>query len=201
MPTSKKKLKCVLCGKRLATTRDHIPPKCLFGSKGNRPPYLPTMPACKTCNLGTSGDDEFFRLFLAANHEASQHPTVKRLHDPIIRSLARPQARGFTNSFLSQIRNVTIKSPGGLYLGEAPGLPIDHSRLQRIIEKVVRGLFFHEYDKKLPPCCGIRYVFLNSMRQHLPPNEFNGFVNIGSRTSGRLHRTPHWSQRRICISL
>jgi hypothetical protein len=127
--------------------------------------------------LGTSGDDEYFRLFLAANQEASQHPTVKLLHEPIMRSLARPQARGFASSFWSQIHNLTILSPGGIYLGKAPGLLIDHVRLQRIVEKVVRGLFFHEYKNNLPPRCGIRSVFLNSMRQHVLPDEFNGFVN------------------------
>jgi hypothetical protein len=48
--------RCALCGgERASTTREHMPPKALF-DQSHRPDKL-VMPACDTCNRGTSKAD------------------------------------------------------------------------------------------------------------------------------------------------
>lgn len=54
---------CVLCATRKATTRDHIPPKCLFKNLQTR---LVTVPACSVCNNGASSDDQDLRFYISA---------------------------------------------------------------------------------------------------------------------------------------
>jgi hypothetical protein len=61
---------CAICGKPCeTTTRDHIPPKGLFGKP--LPDNLLTVPSCQQCNQEASGDDEYFRL-LAVEWDASR---------------------------------------------------------------------------------------------------------------------------------
>jgi hypothetical protein len=46
---------CAFCRKP-ASTRDHVPPKGLFGQP--LPSNLITVPACRDCNAGAGQDDE-----------------------------------------------------------------------------------------------------------------------------------------------
>ena len=53
-----------------------------------------------------------------------------------------------------------------------PAAQIDHVRLMRIIEKVVRGLFFAEYGKRLPKSSVVLSIFTNPFRQRVRRDEF-----------------------------
>ena len=158
---SRKKIKhcgvCVFCGRRRLLTKDHVPPKCLFGEKGKRPSDLVTVPACKNCNMKASGDDEYLRLVLAGTVEASRHPVAGSLMPAITRSLGRPEAIGFAKMFVQNVSIVRTFTSSGLYVGKMPALSVDHMRLARIIEKIIRGLFFEEYGKRLPTSHGERF--------------------------------------------
>ncbi len=163
---------CVFCGQRRVVTRDHIPPSCLFGKKGNLPSDLITVPACKRCNLQTSGDDEYLRLVLAASEEASGHPTAQTLLSPISRSLNRPEGPGFANLVFDSLTTVNAYTRSGIYFGAMPALRVDRARLTRIVEKVIRGLFFEEYKKRLPNSHKVVSLFVNPMRREVPRDEF-----------------------------
>jgi hypothetical protein len=163
---------CTFCGHRRLLTKDHIPPKCLFGSKGNLPSDLITVPACEDCNLKTSGDDEFLRLNLAPMLEASGHPVARSLVPTIARSLGRPEAIGFAKSFLQNVTLVRTFTYSGIYVGKMPAMRIDHVRLMRIVEKIVRGLFVTEYGKRLPQSSVVLSIFTNVFQRHIRGDEF-----------------------------
>lgn len=53
---------CAYCG-RPATTRDHVPPKCLLEKP--LPKTSITVPSCRACNEGFAKDEEYFATVLA----------------------------------------------------------------------------------------------------------------------------------------
>jgi hypothetical protein len=86
---------------------------------------------------------------------ASNHPDAQRSLDAVLRSFRRPSARGFRRSILSGIREVECFTPAGLYVGRAPAFDVDHQRLDRVTERITRGLFLHHVGRRLPVDCGV----------------------------------------------
>ena len=132
---------CVYCREQNAATFDHIPPKNLFGRP--RPSSLVTVPSCLDCNIGASRDDEYFRLTVALRHDVD-HPDATAARDSAMRSLGRPQAGGLRAAFLNATREIELRSPQGLYLGRTGMYDVDVDRLDRVVRRVVLGLFYKE---------------------------------------------------------
>ena len=70
---------CALCGERASTTRDHVPPISLFDNS-LRPDKL-VIPACDTCNRGTSTSDLIVVIISRWNYysdhqERKDHPRL-----------------------------------------------------------------------------------------------------------------------------
>lgn len=139
---------CAYCGSRQDVTRDHVPPKNVFSKP--RPSDLITVPACRSCNSSASKDDEYFRLKLCTSDLVGNHPAAKNNRATIFRSLNRPQAHGLRKSFLSDIHTVQLRTQGGLYLGKRLAFDVSIERIHRVVERTVRGLFFHETSQRLP---------------------------------------------------
>jgi hypothetical protein len=155
---------CYLCGIRPATTNDHIPPKNLFPTP--RPNNLITVPACRQCNLSASKDDEYFRLNLCMSDKVGDNHNAKSNRETIFRSLHRPKATKFTNSFLSNIHAVQLKSQAGLYLKRTLAFNVNITRIHRVVEKTVRGLFYHETEQGLHPDYGIIVHSDDSLKEY-----------------------------------
>src|SRR3954447_2286562 len=93
---------CVYCDKP-ATTRDHIPPRCLFGE--NKPSNLVTVPACEKCNNGAARDDEYaMRLALVEGTQRTQ--AGREVDEAFNRAIARPQAKGLLTGFMRTVHPV-----------------------------------------------------------------------------------------------
>jgi hypothetical protein len=134
---------CYLCG-ALATTKDHIPPLGLFQKP--RPSNLITVPACLACNRDRSLDDEYFRLVIAAgSRDAPQSHNV--LQQRIIPRMRETPA--LVVEFLKSVQRVDFHSPDGTYIGQAPVFQINRPRVQAVIDKIVRGLFFKNTNHRL----------------------------------------------------
>lgn len=155
--------KCVYCGD-LATTRDHIPPQNLF-----QKPYPPliTVPACKPCNSEASVDDEYFRNVLILDHRLENHPETKRLIEAFKRSLQRPEALGLRTSLVRNLRRVPLISSTGLYYGQGAALKGDFNRISKVLTRIVKGLFFHQFQKPLPGDCSISVHSSQEINQDL----------------------------------
>ncbi len=146
---------CAYCG--AAEDRledDHVPPKALFAKPR---PTLITVPSCKQCHGGTSKDDEYFKMALSMRHDVADQPDVSGgVLDSVMRSLGRPAARGFAQSLFNTIREVPVKTPAGLYLGNVGTYAVDGERIARVIERTVRGLFFHHTRQVLGAEYGVK---------------------------------------------
>ena len=140
--------KCVYCGKQGELTDDHIPPKNLFPEP--RPSNLITVPSCSDCNVGASKDDEYFRLVLSMRHDTGDHPAVKGVQPSVIRSLGREKAIGLRKAVFDSINLRNVRTKSGICLGQENFIDVDLSRLDRVAARIARGLYFHEFNARLP---------------------------------------------------
>jgi hypothetical protein len=168
MSKSKKKGVCVLCGRRGELTRDHIPPKSIFPKDTPRI----TIFSCERCNQGSSKDDEFLRLLLTFPLGASDMPEVKPLIEPTLRSFGKQEAAKYASSILGSVRSIEVTTPGGLFVGRHPALPIRRDRLECILRKIVRGLFYHELGYALPCGYGVAVMPYHPMKTGLSMSQF-----------------------------
>jgi len=146
---------CFCCGEP-ATTAEHVPPKCLFPRP--RPTDLITVPACRDCNSGSKLDDEYFRLLITSATSDSE-PAAALLGDRILPKANTKPA--LINSHVRSMRSVAVYSTSGLFVKVRPAFQFNRSRMQRVINKIVRGLFYHETRRRLLPDTKIDEVLLN----------------------------------------
>jgi len=128
---------CCFCGNP-ALTMDHIPPDCIFPDP--KPQNLITVPACARCNQESSLDDEYFRFFVAIAN--SERPPAKLITQRIIeRSRKKP---ALLQSHMRKTIKVDVYSEGGIFLERCPAFRHDRVRVQKTVDKIVRGLFWFE---------------------------------------------------------
>jgi hypothetical protein len=143
----KRKGQCVYCGAVGQLTDDHIPPDCLFD---RRPTDILEIPSCRRCNHGSSLDDEYFKTMIVLKDKAGSHPEAVLLRESVFRGLRNPRKVGFARSIVRSIRSVQLRTPAGLYVDKAPGFNVDLSRLDRVVARITRGLFWHHRKIRLP---------------------------------------------------
>ena len=156
MGRSKNK-KCYICG-NLADSMDHIPPDGIFPDP--KPTNLITVPACSKCNQSSSKDDEYFRTILAIDATSHKSPHAGMLMDKkIIRQFKkRPALR---NHLIGKMKRVNLFSEGGIYIEKGYIFECNKKRVQAVIEKIVRGLYFHEKGFPLNKQCCVANFTLN----------------------------------------
>ena len=130
---------CIYCG-RNSTTSEHVPPKLFL--ERPLPPNTITVPACRSCNESFSLDEQYFWVLLG---QISPSPTMVEKVQPggaIDRTLQRaPRLED------RLIRHIEPAADGGANVF----IHIEHSRLDRVLEKIARGLFFVRYGRVPPP--------------------------------------------------
>jgi len=123
-----------------------VPPKLLL--ERPFPPNLLTVPACADCNSAFKADDEYTRIVLALDMRANWNYAAQSNLPAIIRSLQRPDARGFGEYLGRQSRRMNILTPSG---SPANAIQTDQRRINASGMHILRGLYFHETGKRL---CG-----------------------------------------------
>jgi len=144
MCQNKPKESCVFCGSR-ASTRDHVPPQGIFPDP--KPTDLITVPACDVCNSASKLDDEYFR-WLVATGSYGNGDALALIKKRIIPKFHRRPA--LLRQIMKGATQVDVHSEGGIYLGRQPAFLFDRSRIQVVIDKTVRGLYYHECGIALP---------------------------------------------------
>ncbi len=153
MPNKPKKIdNCAYCGKLEPATKDHIPPRNLFPEP--RSHNLITVPCCESCRQGWSKDDEYFRLVLLSTWTVSEQEIAQKPIDTLIRSLGRKENRKFARMVQRSMGKSFARTEAGILLGPFDTLSIQPERVNRVLERIIRGLFFHE--KKYPVPEGYR---------------------------------------------
>jgi hypothetical protein len=137
---------CAYCGQVALLTRDHVPPLMLLAEP--YPKKLITVPACGRCNRGFSRNDDYTRNAVAMDLRAQENRTAAAKVPTIFRSLLRPEAARFRQSFLSGLRESTVLDAAGGPMGSV--FTVDVSRIEATREHIARGLHFHFGGSPLP---------------------------------------------------
>lgn len=141
---------CVYCGSKENITADHVPPKCLFPDP--KPTNLITVPACEKCNNSYKKDDEYFRICVLT--QPYNNPTGWKIwEEKVIRRTLR-RSPSLRKRLLDNLIRVELRSPSGVYLGEGEALQFHVSRINRVVKRIVRGLYWYHYGSKLAPEIG-----------------------------------------------
>lgn len=146
---------CALCGTTGTVTREHVPPKNLFLKP--RPTNTITTDLCEKCNHSFHLDDEYFRVFIAAG--AQPGTKLWQLWDKKVvgSSFTRSGGlKGRLNDDHQLLRQHAESHPLWLYNGGiAPKewlpivQPFDTDRVNAVVEKIVRCLYFHHFGAPL----------------------------------------------------
>lgn len=164
---SKKVKLCVYCGAREATESEHVLPKLLFPKP--RPKIMITVPSCGECNDDKKEDDEYLRDFMVIDRENAGHPIANGpLKEKMLRAAQRNQSR-LAQDVIQKSVLAPVHSPGGIYLGHAPAVPLDYERANRIFIRITRGLYYQLYHRRLPDDCSfeVRRVHAEHREQHV----------------------------------
>ncbi|NQU04775.1 MAG: hypothetical protein HQ568_01680 [Calditrichaeota bacterium] len=134
---------CYFCGAE-ASSREHVPPKCIFDtSKPHN--NLITVPSCDEHNSGLSEDDEYLKWFLLTS-AADDSLINSRQFEAMIRGInERPKLLA---SLMQKRKYINIKTVSGIDLGFKPGFVIDWTRVNRIFDKIIKGLFYHHVSNE-----------------------------------------------------
>ena len=141
---------CYLCD-RVATSVEHIPPKCIFPEQKDLPSginlrkKLYTVPSCDEHNLKKSHDDEYLLYVLGISNQIN---LIGRNHykTKIRRAIKR------NPSLLKRLSYsavpVTVVDPHTLKQEQSHGLTLEEERFNNIIGQLSRAIYFHHYQEK-----------------------------------------------------
>lgn len=154
---SKKNESCYWCGKE-ATSREHVPPKCLFPEdkdikgvldKSFRKDLI-TVPSCDEHNLSKSNDDEYLMACMATvvgnNGIAYIHTRTK-----VSRSVRR------NPNLFKILREGNIKTKNYNYpvaIAEVSTYRLSHS-----LEAIARAIYYHEFNEQFNGKCTVSMPF------------------------------------------
>jgi len=158
---SKKIKQCVFCGEKKIVTRDHVISRGLFPEKYEKTNLI-IVPSCEDCNSGFSSDEEYFRLFL--NNLSMEHSKESEeiFNTKIKRSIERRPQIG--HKVKNKMELVDYFTKNGIYLGKKTKINIsdnDWDRYHNVLDKYIKGLFYHEFKIPMSADYKIEHVLGN----------------------------------------
>jgi hypothetical protein len=139
----------VYCGSTADITAEHVFPANLFPRPKSK--NLITVPACGRCNQGFGLDDEYFRFFAVL--PAYENDIGRQMWDAKIVGSTFKRSPGLKAAIAKTIREVEVASPAGIHLGKQHAVLVDKERVDRMFEKIARGLFRHHFGRRLSSVC------------------------------------------------
>ena len=167
---------CYYCGS-VATTKEHVPPKCLFPEKkdigNNYRDNLITVPSCDLHNGKKSKDDEFLMVSLAGifgnNSIGYAHKFGK-----VNRAIKRSSSRLLNKVFLKK-KTYTVPVGKNHFYEVILGTP-DYERLIKCFDHIARGIYYHHYGEQFDGLIRVQLGYLNYQEGN--SKEFNDCVKF-----------------------
>jgi hypothetical protein len=139
---------CYMC-EEVETSREHVPPKCLFPELKDLPEgkdlrkNLVSVPSCDEHNSQKSKDDEYLLYVLVSCHLTNQ-AGQKLAESKLSRAIRRNPS--LMKRLLEHSAPAVIKDAQGTF--ETIRVEFDGPRFQSIGEKIGRALYFHHFRQK-----------------------------------------------------
>jgi len=161
-PENKEIQKCYMCDK-IATSQEHVPPKCLFPEQKDTRGIdfrknLIKVPACDIHNMSKSADDEFLMLSLSGiitNNIIGQFHFLTKSN----RAIQRKSKDFISKQVLRNFKAVELKISENQFKPAVIGHP-NIERLDSCFEHIAYGLYYNEYKTKFIGEIKIFYGFL-----------------------------------------
>lgn len=147
---------CAICGERNATGQDHVPPKGIFCHP--RPSNLVRVPACQHCNNGASGLDERFRVYLGLHVSSTGDVGARFYREEALRTLRHN--RRLRDEILSKTEPTYLSTESGLIHGWGFRINWDSAAHDAIVERTIRGLYYHHFGQILGARVSVRVQWL-----------------------------------------
>jgi hypothetical protein len=131
---------CYLCGHAIADgeawNRDHVPPQRFFGQavRAEHNPQLEWLYTHTTCNSAYRDDEDYFVVSFAGQ---AQSPTGRAVMTDLKRAYAKGHSRGLIRETINRFGNVQTSE--GLITFQ-----YDSARTNRVVWKLIRGLYFKD---------------------------------------------------------
>lgn len=139
---------CAFCGAEGKMTKDHVPLRNLFA--GFSDDGLIKVPSCNKCNGETKLDDEYFRAFLIPQDDIATHHQAKKLNEIVRKKFDESESKGLEMRMNSQLHIKELYTPAGIYLGKRELIYPEYPRIDRILKKILKGLYFHLIKRPFP---------------------------------------------------
>lgn len=134
--------KCIYCGRKALTTRDHVPPKCIFPKSSRQGLRLITVPACKKCNCVKFGQkmDEKFKDYLnwRCNDKGNTH--LQKFRKSCNKTLSN------NKKLKNEVAEKLEKTPHGLVINIKSK---DVILAERMIKRMIRAMFYHVKNRAI----------------------------------------------------
>lgn len=170
MPKGKERWgSCSFCAKYKLVTREHVFPNCIYPpSSANSRIQRITIPACKSCNGGSSDDDAHFRNVMALAGNASD--AVDQLWTGAIRrGLDQVDGHRRASDVFAIMRPASDVGHDRYRI-----FPADDGRVLRSVRKIVRGL--SRYHNLPPLVAEDDQVFADVQRENIPEGALESFT-------------------------
>ena len=140
---------CYMCGKK-ATSKEHVPPKCLFPESKDIPEFdlrndLITVPSCEIHNMQKSNEDEYLMMVLS-NIKGNNFFGHIQWNSKIDRALKRKEQDYFDKKILINPR-IRKEKVYDIEMEIKYGDP-DYKRLLRCFEHISYGLYYNEFKTR-----------------------------------------------------
>jgi hypothetical protein len=178
---------CIYCGTAAGVTADHVPPKSFFPRP--RPSNLTTVPSCLACNQVASRDEEYFLASLMFSDAGVTEPGRKLWAEKLHRMYVKNP--GIRRQVAQSLQPVDLRTPAGIHLGRRMALRYNEKRLEAVVEKIVRGLFYLERGTSAPTNWDIMSLFVTTPANHQSVARFNHMLKPGA------HEWPMVFQYRV----
>lgn len=76
-------------------------------------------------------------------------------------------------------RNVV--TPVGIFLGRRLILEYDEARMDFVVRKIIRGLYYYEYSEALPNITEVTVLFLNTEEKFNTMQRYAQYIDLGQR--------------------
>lgn len=137
---------CTYCGNKPGITKDHVIPKNIFPKP--RPNDLVTVKCCKDCNNKFKKDEDIFVAWINLGPGGATKEGQSLWNQKLYRTYKKDY--GVRKIIANSFKHTNLVTPGGIYLGKRLAILIDSKRLNNVLKKIIRGLFWIEYKERLP---------------------------------------------------
>jgi len=169
-----------------ATGDEHVPPQCLFPEKKDIPGLnlrknLISVSACDTHNSKKSKDDEYL-LFVLVTHFDNNPIAFHHFASKSLRAITRRPS--LISIYENETKDIVLNGQ------MTSAFKINRTRIDRELDHIARGLYFHEFERPWTKRINIHSPVMFALNRADADSISRIIQNMASFASMLFNRTP-----------